>query len=873
MSVKAYELVPLIPKFSSPSGEKHAKIESIECSGKYVFIGTSDGYIVRYTVHETAATNSTGSPFVYQKEGHHYFDAKRPVRVIKAASALEKLLILFDTTLCVLNINTLEPIGSRLKSVQTFCVNENPKISDPFLVQICVSPVSKGQVTIYNVTTEDKLIQAATLNLQEPARALSADCGVICAALRSKYIILNYEQGLVQELFPFDKDGFAPFICRVAKEEFLLSGPDGLGIFVCSAGTSNRPPLQWSFSINALAFHHPYILGISDEFVMVHSIVDQLQKQTIPFQGGQLIGNYDGHIYVCSLNELCALVPVPWEKQVEVLLIDEHVEEALALLEKVGHPGRLMGQVDSLKKRFKQQAAFIYFARSDLENALDLFLDSDVDERELISLFPGLMPASTSFVRAVPSLHNIADVNQLHHGDESKILVAKQFLLHYLQMAHDSKKSSHTFEIDSALLKLYAELVQNKDLEALLESNSFGGDFQGCQAWLKTKNLHHARALLLLQEGKRAEALSLWCQMISGELVDNHFQGVSYFAQVLKKIGNPELLWQYADLVLDSSEEEGVELFIQKASDSTKDDFPTMYLDPSTVANYLQRYPMALILFLDHLINDRGNLEEKFHTQLAVQYTDVISKLKAQDTCSQSEVDELISRLRNFLVKSDRYRAQFLVPKVRGLGLDQDVALLYGKMGDHDRALSIFVKQLKDFKAAEEYCLTHGEKGMNSPNMLFHTLLATYIDSKNSEDQVDEYVLPALELLNKHASRFDPVKAIEMIPSHWSVTVLESFLRGALRSSMTQFRSTKMEKSLAKADSVQKSVALYSLQKQSLKLVESNYCCVCKKPFDGQKFAWYPNDVVTHVECGRLSNVCPLTGHCFSLLNASQSRR
>lgn len=236
-----------------------------------MFIGTSDGHVVKYIVQETAANNSSGSPFVYQREAQRYFDAKKPVRLIKAASALEKLLVLFDTTLHVLNINDLEPIGSRLKSVQTFCVNENPKSSDPFLVQICVAPVSKGQVAIYNVTPDDKINHTNSFNLQEPVKCLSADCGIICAALRDKDIILDCDQGHVQDLFPFDKDGFTPYLCRVAKAEFLLSGPDGLGIFVCSAGTSNRPPLQWSYPLTSLTFHHPYILGESNEIIMVHS--------------------------------------------------------------------------------------------------------------------------------------------------------------------------------------------------------------------------------------------------------------------------------------------------------------------------------------------------------------------------------------------------------------------------------------------------------------------------------------------------------------------------------------------------------------------------------------------------------------------------
>lgn len=83
--------------------------------------------------------------------------------------------------------------------------------------QICTAPVNKSQVAVYNVTRDDKLNHTGTFNVLEPVKSLSADCGVICAALRTRYIIFNCEQGHVQELFPFDKDGFIPFICRVAK--------------------------------------------------------------------------------------------------------------------------------------------------------------------------------------------------------------------------------------------------------------------------------------------------------------------------------------------------------------------------------------------------------------------------------------------------------------------------------------------------------------------------------------------------------------------------------------------------------------------------------------------------------------------------------
>jgi len=46
------------------------------------------------------------------------------------------------------------------------------------------------------------------------------------------------------------------------------------------------------------------------------SILDQQQKQAIPFQGGIVLSDFDGKIFVASSKEIYSLVPVAWEKQV-----------------------------------------------------------------------------------------------------------------------------------------------------------------------------------------------------------------------------------------------------------------------------------------------------------------------------------------------------------------------------------------------------------------------------------------------------------------------------------------------------------------------------------------------------------------------------
>ena len=55
-----------------------------------------------------------------------------------------------------------------------------------------------------------------------------------------------------------------------------------------------------------------------------------------------------------------------------------------------------------------------------------------MDVRELISLYPLLLPPTSSFTRCHPPLHPFADLNHLAQGDLEKVLRCKRFLISYL---------------------------------------------------------------------------------------------------------------------------------------------------------------------------------------------------------------------------------------------------------------------------------------------------------------------------------------------------------------------------------------------------------------------------------------------------------
>lgn len=122
--------------------------------------------------------------------------------------------------------------------------------------------------------------------------------------------------------------------------------------------------------------------------------------------------------------------------------------------------------------------------------------------RELISLYPLLLPVSSTFSRCHPPLHEFADLNHLAQGDQEKVLRCKRFLISYLGEVtrltflftlrclflcfrhcvlyfppHTQVRSTEVVngcreDVDTALLKLYAEQDHESLLDLLASDNA-----------------------------------------------------------------------------------------------------------------------------------------------------------------------------------------------------------------------------------------------------------------------------------------------------------------------------------------------------------------------------------------------------------------
>ncbi|XP_047709932.1 transforming growth factor-beta receptor-associated protein 1 isoform X1 [Prionailurus viverrinus] len=851
MSTKAFTLVSAVERELLVGDKEQGHIECVECCGKNLYVGTSDCIVYHFLLEERAQPAGTAT-FSATKQLHRHLGFRKPVSELRAASALNRLLVLCDNSITLVNMMTLEPVpsGARIKGAVALALNENPVSGDPFCVEVCIISVKRRTIQVFLVY-EDRVQIVREVSTPEQPLAVAVDGHFLCLALTTQYIILNYNTGVAQDLFPYCSDEKRPIVKRIGRQEFLLAGPGGLGMFATVAGISQRAPVHWSENVIGAAICFPYVIALDNEFITVHSMLDQQQKQTLPFKEGHILQDFEGRVIVATSKGVYILVPLPLEKQIQDLLASRRVEEALVLA-KGARRNIPKEKFQVMYRRILQQAGFIQFAQLQFLEAKELFRSGQLDVRELISLYPFLLPTSSSFTRSHPPLHEYADLNQLTQGDQEKMAKCKRFLMSYLNEVRSTEVANgYKEDIDTALLKLYAEADHDSLLDLLVTENSCL--LTDSAAWLEKHKKYFALGLLYHYNNQDAAAVQLWVNIVNGDIHDSTRSDLyEYVVDFLTYSLDQELVWKYADWVLQKSEEVGVQVFTRRPLDEQQNSF-----NPDSIITCLKKYPKALVKYLEHLVMDRRLQKEEYHTHLALLYLDEVLQQRPGANSKGAEATETQAKLRHLLQKSDLYRVHFLIDRVRGAGLPMESAILHGKLEEHEEALRILVHELRDFSAAEDYCLWRSE-GRDPPyrQRLFHTLLAMYLQPGPS---VPELAVAATDLLNHHAAEFDAARVLQLLPGTWSVQLLRPFLTGAVRDSVHTRRTTQVAVGLAKSENLIYKYDKMKLKGSSVRLSDKKLCQMCQNPFREPVFVRYPNGGLVHTHCaaGRHTNPSP----------------
>lgn len=856
MSTKAFTLVSAVERELLMGDKERVNIECVECCGQNLYVGTNDCSIYHFLLEEQSLPAGTAT-FTATKQLHRHLGLRKPVSELRAASALHRLLVLCDCSISLVHMLSLEPVpsGARIKGAVALALNENPVSGDPFCVEVCIISVKRRTIQVFMVY-EDRVQIVREVSTPEQPLAVAVDGHFLCLALTTQYIILNYSTGAAQDLFPYCGEEKRPIVKRIGRQEFLLAGPGGLGMFATVAGISQRAPVHWSENVIGAAVCFPYVLALDDAFITVHSMLDQQQKQTLPFKEGHILQDFEGRVIVATSKGVYILVPLPLEKQIQDLLASHRVEEALVLA-KGARRNIPKEKFQGMYRRILQQAGFIHFAQLQFLEAKELFRSGQLDVRELISLCPFLLPTSSSFTRSHPPLHEYADLNQLTQGDQEKVAKCKRFLMSYLDEVRGTEAvRSYKEDVDTALLKLYAEAGHASLLDFLVSENACL--LADSAAWLEKHKRYFALGLLYHHNNQDAAAVQLWVNIVNGEIDDpTRADLYDYVVDFLTRSPDPELVWKYADWALQKSEEVGVQVFTKRPLEEQQDSF-----NPDHVLSRLKKYPNALVRYLEHLVMDRNLQREEYHTRLALLYLDAVLQRTPGAGGSGAEVTETQAKLRRLLQKSDLYRVHFLMERVRGADLPMERAILHGKLEEHEQALRTLALELGDFPAAEDYCAWRSAgREPAYRRRLFHTLLGLYLGpgpgAPTSAPFSAELAVAAVDLLNRHAAEFDAAQVLQLLPGTWSVQLLCPFLTGAMRDSTHARRTAQVALGLATSENLIYKHDQMKVKRSSFRLSDRQLCQVCRRPFGEPVFVRYPAGDLVHTHCAASRHTNP----------------
>ncbi|KAJ1974953.1 hypothetical protein H4R34_004520 [Dimargaris verticillata] len=402
---------------------------------------------------------------------------------------------------------------------------------------------------------------------------------------------------------------------------------------------------------------------------------------------------------------------------------------------------------------------------------------------------------------------------------------------------------------------------------------------------------YYALSLVYRANGQSAKALQLWADLLAGALEDSHFGGVNEMYEYLYLLGDSDLVWELSSVVLKHSELLGAKLFISVAAQ-----------DPSSamvdrVIDRLQSYgPTGTTMYLEFVIDQLGNQEPRYHERLIELLVQALQqrlqdsqqhdgngplnhviegpgrtragdplhegfqrmRRKAADPLTfleylQSRQHDPVARVRSqllsFLARSQQYDCAGVADQLQRhqaddhrLGLDSELAVVWGKLGEHERVIEALVLRVQDYESAERYCQRIADDTTRSHYFL--TLLKYYLQLDSADDDEDQIIILVRHLLTRYGSSLEPLAVLRLIPEMWTVDIVEPFLRQALRSTETRRRECQVTKSLHQATHlvthhklILTRKALNTRIKGPIVTDAPDTCSYCDRPLDSQAVA------------------------------------
>ncbi|XP_047466279.1 transforming growth factor-beta receptor-associated protein 1 isoform X2 [Mugil cephalus] len=837
MAFRAFRQAHVYEKQAVSKDKAKSSIQCLECYDRNVYIGTKDATVQHLIL--TSSSNGDLSPGQSKtREGRaRKLGSSNSVIQLRAVPLFNHLLVLWDRSVTALNMFSLEPVPTlrKIQDVSLFEVCDSSLGTEPAACVEMVTTSSRRKVIRIHAVGVDRWEVVKEVSLLQDPMALAVDGESLCVASSDKYLLCDIQTGSKEELFPHNHSRQHVVVTSVGRGEFLLKGPENLGMFVMKTGICRRPPLQWPQEVLAAGVCFPYVLTLQPQMLSVYSMLDQQCKQTVSIIGAKgLLSTPDG-VLVFTEGDIFSLSLVPLEEQIQTLAGHERVEEALSLLEGVqSHRPVDSHKWQELHKAITCLAGFVHFYQEGFSQARDLFIKGDLDPREIICLYPSMQSCLSEDFQSRPHQANKGrDLQVLWQEDRNTFLHYLAFLGDFLRAVRGTEQGlKSSKEVDSALLRLYAELEDTENLQQLVTlPNECSLDW--CVPVLEQHDRFFALGSLYESQGMEIDAIKTWVKIADGFQNDPSCSDVyGHIVRTLTQLEDKETVWTFADWALQRNQEAGVQVFVKRPPDGR--------FETQDVLALLEKYPLALLLYLEFLIRDLNSEEESHHSRLALAY---VTQTLQEEEETESNARVTRRKLQQLLWESKFYDNSTVYERVKSTALHPEKAILLGRTGEHSKALQVLVHQEGDLQAAEAYCC-RAAQGQDSQarQVLLLTLLQIYLASRDLAGA-------AVDLLNSHGRDFEVEEVIQLLPESWSVQLVSRFLVGSLRASFHQKQMARLQRALAQAELSTHKVIWMQASKTQIRVDKGLKCRVCQRDLAQPQFAYNLRGELMHTSC------------------------
>ncbi|XP_076620743.1 vacuolar protein sorting 39 [Colletes latitarsis] len=843
------------------------QIESMAAYDDNLLIGTREGHLLMYNVPSVSDESHRLELLRHSKNVN-----KKRISQIDVVPEYNLLIILTDNIVCVHDLNSpnfqqvYQLQKTRGATLFTLDIQSSKNLIDNenTVVHLCVAVKRKLQLYLCKGKKFEEF-KNFELSVPDIPRELSW-CGesLILGFRGLSYTILDLD-GKAKELFPTGKSP-EPSVTKLSDNSFVL-GKDSQSFVMDTQGELiQHNPVKWSDTPSAIAWDNPYLLGIVHDRLEVYTIEGCIHIQTIKdLNKARLIYRCkQGKIFVASISHIWCVRAVDVTLQIRTLLEQNQFQLALKLTNLLD-----ITEEEKVKQTYKIQTLYAHhlFSNKRFQEAMDLFLKLETDPYEVIRLFPDLVTLSSNNPELndpTPSLPKLQD-----HDLEKGLRALISFLteVRYKLMCDIAGEKNIAIEqllkiIDTTLLKCYLQTTDAL-VAPLLRLNH-------CHLAEAEKTLlmyqKYPELIILYQtKGQHRKALELLEKHAKEN--DPSLKGTERTIQYLQHLGKDyiDLILKFAGWVLNEDPEQGLRIFMDDIQEVEQ-------LPRPKVLDYLLRcYKDLVITYLEHVVHIWNDSNSLCHNVLIHQYKEkYLASMSDSATLAEKQAGQHIrQKLLQFLEKSMYYTPETILIHFPFDQLFEERAIILGRLGRHQQVISIYASILNDIQKAVDYCqnvydryqkTADKQKQSDDADKVYGMLIQQLLNPHNEvlktvcNPEIQRIVQPdlemALEILEKHASRIDPLKVLDILPDTIPIGRIKHFLEVSLQETLIAKRRVQVLKNLLCAELLQVQEQRMYYESQNVLMTEFNICPVCKKRFGNQSaFARYPNGDIVHYSC------------------------